>query len=466
MDIPSYQYQPLQHSDSIRVLILHPSSNESDPIACTIRQVQLSDNSLTYDAVSYTWGDSTQTYPIYFKNEREKLIVGKNCHSALRRLRLPNKDRTVWIDAICIDQENLTERSSQVRLMNEVYSRAARVMVILGDQVPECRLLQKRSEWFIKMFGGDLSTVSALPNSRGLDLLNIVPSSKSVIDQLEKLFEEPWFKRTWVLQEVYKKRRITVIYGSASLPITVLKWICYGDSGIKSTRGALPRPLTFLWTSQVEYSTPQFNLWNRLYKSRECLASNPRDKIFALKSLLGARQSEIDHLIDYTQSVEECFKRVAEFLLLVLGIRIITATRHPHNLDMASWIPDWSQNLPLQYPAFHFESDKARALGNIALRATFEDHERAQRSCSIHDLPTARELHAVGCQYAQIVKSSQVFHFLNADDTERQMCNLYNDFENLRQCLEAKTKRSLATSFSLGRFGRKIYHRKRKSGVE
>jgi hypothetical protein len=242
---------------------------------------------------------------IYFKNEREKLIVGKNCHSALRRLRLPNKDRTVWIDAICIDQENLTERSSQVRLMNEVYSRAARVMVILGDQVPECRLLQKRSEWFIKMFGGDLSTVSALPNSRGLDLLNIVPSSKSVIDQLEKLFEEPWFKRTWVLQEVYKKRRITVIYGSASLPITVLKWICYGDSGIKSTRGALPRPLTFLWTSQVEYSTPQFNLWNRLYKSRECLASNPRDKIFALKSLLGARQSEIDHLIDYTQSGEE-----------------------------------------------------------------------------------------------------------------------------------------------------------------
>lgn len=458
---PSYEYQPLQHDDSIRLLILHPSPNESDPIACTIRHAQLSSTArypkvypafFTYEAVSYTWGYSTQWTAISFNNGKEELSVGENCHAALRRLRKPTADRSIWIDAVCINQQDLTERSMQVRMMNEIYTRAIGIVVMLSDQVPDCRLLLDEAI----IVNNLLRHTDVIPRGR---------PTKAIIRQLEVLFEDPWFKRTWVLQEVYKKYQIVIMYGSALIALPVLKQICYGYGNRKLTRGVLPRPLALVWGSETEYSTPQFNLWNRLYESRECLASNPRDKVFALKSLLGHRQSEIDNLIDYVQSVEQCFKRVAEFLLPVLGIRILAATRHPHEMGMASWIPDWSQDGPLQSTAFHFESDKARMLGNMSMSATAGDYERATKSCLYKDLPTGPELHVTGCRYARIVKSSQVFGFFDAEHAERQMQMVYNDFDNLRQRLQSRAKRK-TTPFTLAHFGRKLFQGKGRSCAE
>lgn len=129
-----YRYQPLQHDDSIRILVLHPSLQESDPITCSIRHERLSDASLEYEAVSYTWGDTTQQRAIYFRDRKGELAVGENCHYALQCLRLGHKDRLLWIDAICINQENITERSRQVRIMDSVYNRAFSVVVFLGKK--------------------------------------------------------------------------------------------------------------------------------------------------------------------------------------------------------------------------------------------------------------------------------------------------------------------------------------------
>jgi len=448
MERPSYEYRPLQCDDSVRILVLHPSPNEADPIVCTIRHRELSDKTPIYEAVSYTWGDSTQTNKLHL-NGREQ-IVGQNCHAALRRLRQPKADRWIWIDAVCINQGDLGERSKQVRMMNEIYSRATGVMVMLSDQVPDFRHLQKEL---------------TRPGGYG------VPPSRHTIQELEELFEDPWFKRTWVLQEVYKKEKITIVYGSVVIPLGNLEGICYGyrgssDNTAKLTRGVLPRPLGLLWTRQFEYSTPQFNLWNRLYLSRECLATNPRDKVFALKSLLGARQSEIDHLIDYTQSLHELFERVASFLVPVLGPRILAASRHPHDLGMPSWMPDWSQTLPLQSLAFHFESDKARMLGNSSLCATAEDRKRTLDYYALGDSLTGPELHVAGCQYAQIVKSSRAFYFLDNDDAERQMLNVYYDLDNSRLYWDAKGKLKSSAPPTLGQFGRRIFFSKRANCLE
>jgi len=437
MEPPLYQYQPLQHSDSARVLILHPSPNESDRIECTMCHKNLSDGSLCYEAVSYTWGNSGLTHVIYCNDAKQRLSVGRNCYAALRRLRLPKKSRSLWIDAVCINQEDPHERGHQVRLMNEVYNVAARVIIMLSDQIPDCRLLLEgvtKAREFIAA-GMELG-----PSTKHMEDW---AHSRAMIQQLETLFEDPWFKRTWVLQEVYLKDRVTIIYGSIAMDYHELEMLYYGFNNRRNTRTNWPLPLQLIREKSKimeEYSTIQFSLWNRLYCTRKCLATDPRDKVFALKSLVGSGQDELNRLIDYAQSVEDCFKRVATFLLPVLGLRILTATRHPHGLDMSSWMPDWSQASPLEFHPFHYECFGDKEEDGVVSPDDVESKKRVLRSYSYEESQLRPKLHLVGCRVAPIIECSLVFHFVDHDDADRQMSQIYNQFGNIRQHLAEECK--------------------------
>ncbi len=82
-----YKYSPLEHPDSIRLLLLEPSEDFDSPLFCTIKHVRFSDGVPEYTAISYTWGDLNQTQPVYFDEGRTKLEVSVNGSQALRHLR-------------------------------------------------------------------------------------------------------------------------------------------------------------------------------------------------------------------------------------------------------------------------------------------------------------------------------------------------------------------------------------------
>jgi len=454
----NYRYEALQHYDSFRILVLHPTPNALDPLTCTILHERLSDDSLKYEAVSYTWGNSGLTHEILCNQPRQRLLIGANCHSALRRLRLTNEDRILWIDAICINQEDLVERARQVCVMRNIYSGASEVMVMLSDTPPECRLLLAGLARARQLDDAEFGPVD-LTEERYEELK--APPDRGTVRQLEALFEDPWFKRTWVLQEVYKRTNLTMMYGTAAIEFDELEKLYYGYGGTRVTRVKWPLPLQFIQSGHAghEYWTLQFTLWNRLHSSRECVATDPRDKVFALKSLLGARQSELDYLVDYAQSVEDCFKRIAGFLLPVVGLRILLAVRHPHSLNMASWIPDWSQNLPLQFFAFNFESEEAMHLWNRTIPAGVDDQERVLRSYSCTGLGIRPRLHVAGYRHAQIVECSEHFVFDNIDDAESQMRQLYNALDHVRQYLDESSKTIFATTTHI--FNQKVHGGKR-----
>ncbi|KAK0610838.1 hypothetical protein B0T14DRAFT_593629 [Immersiella caudata] len=84
------------------------------------------------------------------------------------------------------------------------------------------------------------------------------------------------------------------------------------------------------------------HLWFRLNDTRSFLATDPRDRVFALKALLGKHQDGITHLIDYQRSAEDIFVQVAEDLLNSIGLFLLDAIRSPHDRPMPSWTPDWS----------------------------------------------------------------------------------------------------------------------------
>ncbi|KAF2686360.1 hypothetical protein K458DRAFT_430202 [Lentithecium fluviatile CBS 122367] len=421
-----YRYLLLKHDDAIRVLVLHPSLNSSDPLICTIRQARLSDASLEYEAVSYTWGDIAQKRAIYFYDGARELLVGENCHSVLWHLRRRHGVRLLWIDAVCINQENLGERDRQVRIMDEVFKRAFNVTVFLGEQTTGSRVL------FEELAAADRAL------SLGEDCNRPSPND-AIVQELEALFRRPWFKRVWVLQEVCAKSFGTMMCGSASASFDALKHLYFGYSqNWRVTKSCWPLALEWIYRPPEELSTPQFTLWNRLYESRKCLATDPRDKVFALKSLIGSAQSEMDYLINYVQTLEQCYFEIAGFLLPVIGLRILTAIRHPHEMDMPSWIPDWSQNLPLNLYYFVVESLGA-AVGQPAPRLKpHNDQKHEIRSFPGGENEKSFELLVTGCRYAQIVDRSRIFWFDSTNDAENQVKGLYYSIVSLRRFVDTE----------------------------
>ena len=133
VDHVRYQHRRLQSNDSIRVLHLLPGAFD-DAINIELAEVSLLE-SRSYEALSYVWGSPIPTDPISCLGE--DILVTPNCISAMRHLRYKKKPRTLWIDAICIDQSSMDERSQQVGLMGVIYSKARRVVIWLGEKSVE-----------------------------------------------------------------------------------------------------------------------------------------------------------------------------------------------------------------------------------------------------------------------------------------------------------------------------------------
>jgi hypothetical protein len=113
----------------MRLITLHPGRFE-DKLKCTIIPTNLSTQS-SYEALSYVWGD--EKYNGRIDCGDGYIEVTTNLAVALRQLRHQYRSRTLYADALCINQADMDERSSQVQLMAEIYRNAQRVVIWLGQ---------------------------------------------------------------------------------------------------------------------------------------------------------------------------------------------------------------------------------------------------------------------------------------------------------------------------------------------
>jgi hypothetical protein len=149
-----YEYKPLASGKEIRLLQVLPGRG-SGHIEIEIFIVDFEPSTPPeYEALSYTWGSTNNRRKIkvhhgprekirglfrlalQFRSPRKKastLAVTRNLESALRHLRLPDKGRILWIDAICINQNDFAEQSAEVSRMGTIYGRASQVIVWLGS---------------------------------------------------------------------------------------------------------------------------------------------------------------------------------------------------------------------------------------------------------------------------------------------------------------------------------------------
>ncbi|KAF2993691.1 hypothetical protein E8E13_001942 [Curvularia kusanoi] len=209
--IEPYNYEPLAQG-CIRLIRLLPGNNE-DPIQCEISPYTLKPGRVSgpFDALSYVWGDNQQPGTVHVHNTQQNttrpLLITKNLHAALAQLRDPEISKTLWIDAICINQADLQERASQVRMMAQIYSHAARVVVWLGQSAEDSEAV-----FNVLLL---LAQRSLRPQSD--QDLNLTRIANLKIHPLKALLHRAWFNRVWVLQEVAAARCVSITCGPSEL---------------------------------------------------------------------------------------------------------------------------------------------------------------------------------------------------------------------------------------------------------
>jgi hypothetical protein len=165
---------------------------------------------LKYEALSYTWGsDNDQiTIQVLRPGKKTSLTIRENLHDALKHIRNEADSRILWIDAICINQEDMVERSHQVGRMRDIYTHARRVVVWLGLESSDSTLAMRTLGYIGTQI--EISTDQyALPAPGCTEKYWYRVTDASHFDSdprtwsaVYQLLLRPWFDRLWVKQEI------------------------------------------------------------------------------------------------------------------------------------------------------------------------------------------------------------------------------------------------------------------------
>lgn len=195
-------YSNLQDSDEIRLLYLQPGLC-GEMIKCIMKHAKFSKET-AYEALSYVWGTEDAIHPIVI-NERN-VYVRQNLLLAMQHLRSDTGVRVLWIDATCIDQQNIHERNHQVTQMGMIYQQATRVIIWLGSSDAESKLafeiLSSPAEW--------------TELNKALNAQDLVkrPGQDSKLKAMSSFLGRDYWTRLWIIQEFVIARDFMLICGN------------------------------------------------------------------------------------------------------------------------------------------------------------------------------------------------------------------------------------------------------------
>ncbi|KAL2068354.1 hypothetical protein VTL71DRAFT_16452 [Oculimacula yallundae] len=369
---PLYTYTPLDRPESIRILILYPSTNHTASLLCDIvhenRHEILLDlkQQRSYEAVSYVWGDPIFSDEIVLDHGSSRLAVTPNVDSLLRHLRKPVKARRLWIDAVCLNQSDNFEKAIQVGLMGEIYSQAMKVHVWLGDQIERMGQIQTR-----RLQNGDTANSRITALFRVLSATRASNSHMSLVGHLtpfvfltendmillvQMFLQLPWFRRRWTIQEAALNHNTFVRYGHEKIPWgtmvdALLKLRAY--YGSKLDNQAIDAIITATGIRSMSD-----NMLDLLLKHHKAQCIDLRDRIAALLSmatynglLRQISRETLQWIPDYTISWQDNYLSFCisvmnmdggrGFRQILQHLQLFGHLAQSHE-SYPSWVPDWS----------------------------------------------------------------------------------------------------------------------------
>ncbi|KAK8147895.1 hypothetical protein G3M48_000773 [Beauveria asiatica] len=422
------KYLPLSRPRDFRLLQISPGPVD-EPLKLEINHFTLDDtNPPAYEALSYAWGQTVSPVTVHVLTRSDsntvvdgELSIGENLRVALRQLRNPLTPRTIWADAICINQEDLAERTQQVLMMADVYRLARQVVAFIGPAANDSNyaidLLDRMGNAIDVDFNtGHIKTSTAQSNEPGwADMRRPLPFGHRDYLSISNLIEREWFERLWIRQEIglggHKGilqcgekllrwpsfcRAIFIIHRKPVFPGT------WDPAHLRTFQARLSNVDTL-----ILYSMRPFGFTNLRQQIGNSKCSDPRDRIYGILS-----QLDTDHISiipDYTKSVAEVYTDVTQKHIHHFGkLDILTQCELSEKASahsLPSWVPDWSSPRKSEeihelapelfhlMPTFSYMDQRLlRAYGIYVTRvtATFPFQEEDLHSESV--LQTAQEL--------------------------------------------------------------------------
>ncbi|KXJ89330.1 heterokaryon incompatibility protein-domain-containing protein [Microdochium bolleyi] len=322
-----------------------------------------------YTALSYVWGSTEDPKHISVREEGGSsgtLVVTRNLEEALRYLRHAQEPRVMWIDAICINQADMDERSRQVVFMARLYNTARDVVVWLGPDKDDGefaltflkswgdRISVNWTKTAMEILGkredtGDCEFDAEFPKSMSRGRLNDRESWA-----LYHLMNREWFERLWVRQEAITMTPTSIRCGNTEFGSPALMRTIF----MMQTRNIwfdLPvdETLRFLERRKLVYDLIVARADTRpLDRLRFDLSGlkwgQPVDAIYASQNLLTSLEKDMNIVPDYTLSATTVFQDLATQLInhaekLTLFHTCELASKSLP--DLPSWVPDWSNQI-------------------------------------------------------------------------------------------------------------------------
>lgn len=362
---------PLEES-CIRLLTIKPG-NAADPLELYLRTFSLN-TSPVYEAISYCWGDASLTN-IVLCDEHEVSIT-TSLFEALGELRQVAESRTIWADALCIDQTNVDDKTQQVQLFHRIYSQATRTVIWLGPDELDPGWSLRDAGKLIQEGLAFARSFTVHPDSQASGnavAQRLEDSPPSLLDYdwrfLKAIFRRPWFGRKWIVQEVALAKEVVVaIGGGVRFPwrdlATLADILLALDASTALVRNlehsdceTSPDSPGTTWGGgmynanmimTIQNNRANSTLLDTVVATMGFQCTNPHDCIYGISSLPG--QGPMISA-DYTISVRETFKRFAEICLVegqslkVLGLApdklMFPVQRDNERLPgLPSWVPD------------------------------------------------------------------------------------------------------------------------------
>jgi hypothetical protein len=366
-------YRPLNHdSDDFRLLEILPGEG-SDRVRCRLIQPPVA-LSLKYECISYRAGDTTDI--LEMEVDAHPFNAFATLGAALRKIRQPDRSRIIWADQICINQNDVVERGSQVSKMRNFYERAECVIAWLGVlkrgeiALQTVRELQDKYVTKMKYMTDDGTStkenlvISSIAYGVFNEMLSDSPEALAKYEAVGNLFRAELWGRLWIWQELIVATTIYLQWDTHCLNLQDLqvtlqmlrsllftKWPRHWPKSLGLLAGEPPIN-GLLVASHIDKIRMRRIVWQKykvlslselLESARWAYSTDPRDRVFAL---CGLSDPELRIVPDYQATIEEIYTSSAAAIMKQdRSLNLLAFCNHPverNSKSLPTWCPDWS----------------------------------------------------------------------------------------------------------------------------
>lgn len=350
-----------------------------------------------FEAVSYTWGPPEAVSHVRIvasasgMNEGP-ISIARNLNIALRQLRLTKQYRVLWIDALCInqqDKEDDGEKSRQVQMMGDIYSAARRVSIWLGPADKGSDKAFSLMRHWVQQIHVDWGSLALNPTKKSVDKRWAdrsikMPYVNSELEPVSYLLCRPYFRRTWIIQEIaYGNVRAIVQCGDQIMrwedfhsALACLQWKTWDPRALRpEQRSGFGQALATAMDAG-DMMPGAVHIAEVRVRLRHAECSDQLDRIYGILSLLDRKDRQLGIIPRYKIPVESLYTDVAQRLVSIqrdLSF-LETAELSTKKLRTPSWVPDWSTKLKvsvlpsLRWSACGWISAQAAIMSDHTLR--------------------------------------------------------------------------------------------------